>query len=233
MFSNKKIGVTLAGVLLAATACISPCMAQDENENGPRCRQRNENNQEGRRHRRGNRCGRMRGMMAKNLPGAKEEMERHMQAMKAIREKIMALGKELKETVKNTEGKDAKKQVLEGAKDKLKSLASEIVDERINHAQKMLELLKANREQAVEKVTKMLMRAGAKHHQRMRGRGNNGERPEGMMRQRRFRDQRGQRNGQGTPGDRPQPKAAPSQAPEGAGGMNEKDLAAALEDALQ
>ncbi len=159
----------------------------------------------------------MRERVAKNLPGAEEEFERHEAAMQAIHEKIRGLAEQMKPELKDAKDADAREQVAAKHGEQLKALAGEIVDERLLHRENMLGLEKANRDAAVERLAGMLSKAG-------RRRGNAG--PGKGDRMRGSEGQRRRAPESPTEGEAPSPAG---QAPD----LNDQDLARALAEALE
>jgi len=103
---------------------------------------------------------RIKNLTEENLPGAKEELARHQEAMKAIQEKAKALAQAIKAASETAATPEARREVGKSYEPKIRAIAAEIVDERLNHEQKMLDLRKANREQAVNMAFKfIIMRA--------------------------------------------------------------------------
>ncbi|MCX7934196.1 MAG: hypothetical protein N3A66_02930, partial [Planctomycetota bacterium] len=179
------------------------------------------------------------------LPGAREEIARHEAAMQAIKEKAQALGQEIKAAVQAAATPEAKREVGKSYEPKVRAIAAEIVDERLNHEQKMLDLRKANREQAVDMTFKLIVgRALAKKE----GLGPGPKPPRENLREK-MRERREKREGENAPGANPQtppsppppqqgegepPQPAPSGQPPQADAEQAiaDELAAALEQAL-
>jgi hypothetical protein len=196
----------------------------------------------------------MKQWVEQNLPGAKEEFARHEAAMKAIGEKAKALGEEIKAAVQAATTPEARREVVKSYDPKIRAIAGEMVDEKLAFDQKMLDLRKANREQAVDGMFKMIMLKAAVDKAKENGKGGDlkekakDKREERREAREERREKRGQDEGsQPTPpAQTPQPKAGQGDAPPASGGNQPpppgggtpdeqiaNEIAAALEKALQ
>jgi len=87
-----------------------------------------------------------------DVKGMKEELQKHQETMKALQDQIReALGKPEDRKDKG-DPKGAPKGVPPALQAKLEEVAPKIVDEFIRHHQAVAELLKANRDEAIEKL---------------------------------------------------------------------------------
>lgn len=226
----KRQWKTMLG-LAALAFCLSlPAMgAEEEGEKGgrwKRFRDRRQQNQEGGERggerggdRGGDRGGRMQDMRQKqmeNLPGAKEEFKRHQEAMKAIREEGKALHEKVRESMKNAEGEEERKALMEQNKGAMREIASKTFDEMINHQQKMLDLRKANKEAILDNMAKRMKKGPGDR-----------EGGEGMQRGKRGGDRgghegRGPKRGGGDDAEEPRDQ-----------GATEDEISRALEEALK
>lgn len=227
---------TLGAALFAL--CLSlPAYAEEQDGQGDRPGMKRERGDmrkgRGQFQRSGQRQDRMKEMM-EQIPGAEEEMKRHTEAREAIREKVKALAESIRDQVQQAETPEARQQILEGKKADFTALAGEMVDENLNHAQKMVDLRKANRDAVVDKIVERMMNAGQNRGKGQMGQGRdqgNRDGKEGMMMhnrpgERMERGRRGPTSDEGKTGAEEPESTAP--APE----AGEMDLAEALEAAL-
>jgi 3-oxoacyl-[acyl-carrier-protein] synthase III len=178
MTISKLIGATLAIALLSTVSYADPNTTpggmQNPEVNRGRMGRHNRQMQ-----RQGKRGGKHNFFM--NLPGVKEEMEKHRENTQNIRktqrEKIKEVVKNAKDTAKDDKefDRDAVKTeidkiVTEGAKD--------FIDEKIRHQRELADLLEKNKAEAVEKVKEGIakMRKGRHNGRRGGSRGRKGGR---------------------------------------------------------
>lgn len=142
---------------------------------------------DGRRGLQGRRGGLLKKMQEKRqerlseVPGAAEELERHKAANQAIHEKLKLLKEDMKEILHNAPSAEDRDAAMKTIEADIRTLAGQAIDERLNHATRMLELQKAHRDEAVEKLTQKLMEVSNKRMDRaekVRGhRGGGGDMP--------------------------------------------------------
>ncbi len=148
---------------------------------------------------------RPRNFIEENLPGAKEEIARHEEVMKAIKDKAKTLAEEIKAAIQAAATPEAKREVSKSYEPKIRAIAAEIVDERLNHDQKMLELRKANRDQAVDKTVKMIIGGALAKKDGMGA----GPLPLRENLREKIRERRAKHEGESASGANPQPPATP------------------------
>ncbi|MBN2711539.1 MAG: hypothetical protein JXR97_03775 [Planctomycetes bacterium] len=147
-------------------------------ERGGKFRERMEGKkgERGERGQRGERggMGQMQEKMIGDLPGGKEEIERHKAAVEAIQAKAKAIAPKVREAMQAAKP-DERKTVMEGFKEQFKAIASEMFDENMTHAQKVIDLKKANKDDQVEKILKRMMTMGTGEKMRKHEGGEGGE----------------------------------------------------------
>lgn len=156
--------ITWTSLAMALVMLVTPAFAEEDprpekGKRGERRKEMREKRGEGEKD--GDSRREMQRKQMMSLPGAKEIIEAHQKAIMALNEKAKETTKAVHEEFKGKEEKPAKEEIAELMKEKLKPIATEMVDERISFAQKMVDLQKANKEDAVQKtVNMMLMRIG-------------------------------------------------------------------------
>jgi gas vesicle protein len=104
----------------------------------------------------------------------KKESERFREEMKGLREEAQALREKIKKAIREAlkgEGKptpDKIKEVVKQFEDEAKAIATKIADARIKHHENIVSILKNEKGEMVDRLTKMLLRPGMGRH---RGRG--------------------------------------------------------------
>jgi hypothetical protein len=100
------------------------------------------------------------------VKGMKEELQKHQEVMKALQDQIrevMGKPEDRKDKGDPKDGpkdgaKDAPREIPPALKAKVEEIAPKIVDEFIRHQQAVLDLLKASREEAIQKLTEHMQK---------------------------------------------------------------------------
>ncbi|MCK4262209.1 hypothetical protein KAU86_05370 [bacterium] len=94
------------------------------------------------------------------------EFQRHRKALKALREKTKALRQEIREAVRAARKGEEKptaeeiQEIIQGYKGKANDIATRIASERITHHEETLSIVKKEKEDMVDRLTKRLLHPG-------------------------------------------------------------------------
>ncbi len=151
----------LAGVVILASLLLASGLAyahpEEEETGGPRGRW-------GRRGRGGELGpGRGYGMRSEAI---KAEFQRHREALKALREEAKALRQEIKESVRAAREREEKptpeeiENIIKDYEDEARNIATRIAKERIAHHKNTLSIVKKEKKDMVDRLTKRLLHPG-------------------------------------------------------------------------
>jgi hypothetical protein len=170
---NAKKGLMVVCAILVCAALTLGTVAAKEDHDRAHKRQ-------GDRKRQGGSGRRGHGMGSEAM---QTEFERHREAMETLREEARELKKEINQAVqaaKKGEGKPEPEEIgaiIKGYEDEAGDIATALVDERINHHQNIVSILNSEKNDMVNKLTKMILHRPGRGPSGLgnRGRGRRGE----------------------------------------------------------